>query len=24
VTFPAGLNCTWEILQDVEKHYTFE
>ena len=24
VTFPAGLKCTWEILKDVEKHYTFE
>jgi uncharacterized cupin superfamily protein len=21
VHFPAGLSCTWEILQDVEKHY---
>lgn len=24
VTFPAGMSCTWEILEDVEKHYTFE
>ncbi len=24
VTFPAGLSCTWEILEDVEKHYAFE
>jgi len=24
VTFPAGMSCTWEILKDVEKHYTFE
>jgi uncharacterized cupin superfamily protein len=24
VTFPAGMSCTWEITQDVEKHYTFE
>jgi uncharacterized protein len=24
VTFPAGMKCTWEILKDVEKHYTFE
>ncbi len=23
ITFPAGLSCTWEILEDVEKHYTF-
>lgn len=21
ITFPAGLNCTWKILEDVEKHY---
>ena len=21
VTFPKGLSCTWEILEDVEKHY---
>ena len=24
VTFPKGMSCTWEILQDVEKHYIFE
>jgi len=24
VTFPAGMSCTWEILEDVEKHYEFE
>ena len=24
ITFPAGMKCTWEILKDVEKHYTFE
>ena len=24
VTFPAGLSCTWEILEPVEKHYAFE
>jgi uncharacterized cupin superfamily protein len=24
VTFPAGMSCTWEILEDVEKHYNFE
>jgi uncharacterized cupin superfamily protein len=23
VTFPAGLSCTWEIRQDVRKHYRF-
>jgi len=23
VTFPKGMNCTWEILEDVEKHYDF-
>ena len=23
VTFPAGLSCTWEIRDDVEKHYDF-
>lgn len=21
VTFPAGLACTWEVLEPVEKHY---
>ena len=21
VTFPKGLSCTWEIIEDVEKHY---
>ena len=21
ITFPAGLRCTWQILEDVEKHY---
>ncbi|AGA91167.1 putative enzyme of the cupin superfamily [Thioflavicoccus mobilis 8321] len=21
ITFPAGLSCTWEIHQPVEKHY---
>ncbi|GMR07586.1 MAG: cupin domain-containing protein [Gammaproteobacteria bacterium] len=21
VTFPAGMKCTWEIIEDVEKHY---
>jgi uncharacterized cupin superfamily protein len=23
VTFPAGMSCTWEIRQDVRKHYRF-
>lgn len=23
VTFPAGLSCTWKILQPVRKHYNF-
>jgi uncharacterized cupin superfamily protein len=23
VTFPAGMSCTWKILQDVRKHYQF-
>jgi hypothetical protein len=23
VTFPAGMSCTWKILQDVRKHYYF-
>lgn len=23
VTFPAGMSCTWKILQDVRKHYHF-
>lgn len=23
VTFPQGMSCTWEIKQDVEKHYNF-
>jgi len=21
VTFPKGMQCTWEILENVEKHY---
>jgi len=24
VTFPAGLSCTWEIVEPVEKHYDFD
>jgi uncharacterized cupin superfamily protein len=23
VTFPAGMNCSWEIKQDIRKHYIF-
>lgn len=23
VTFPKGMSCTWEIKQDVKKHYNF-
>jgi uncharacterized protein len=23
VTFPAGMSCTWTIVKDVRKHYTF-
>jgi len=23
VTFPQGMSCTWEIRQDVKKHYNF-
>jgi len=23
VKFPKGMSCTWEILEDVEKHYEF-
>ncbi len=24
ITFPAGMKCTWEILEDVEKYYDFQ
>jgi hypothetical protein len=24
ITFPAGMSCTWEIIEDVEKHYSYE
>jgi uncharacterized protein len=24
VTFPAGMSCIWEIIQDVKKHYCFD
>jgi len=23
VIFPKGLKCTWEIIEDIEKHYKF-
>ena len=23
VTFPQGMSCTWQIRQDVRKHYKF-
>ncbi len=23
VIFPAGLSCTWEIIEDIVKHYQF-
>jgi len=23
VTFPAGMSCTWNVLQPVKKHYRF-
>jgi len=23
VSFPAGLHCTWHILEAIEKHYVF-
>lgn len=23
VTFPAGMTCTWEILEPIKKHYKF-
>ncbi|MCE2905779.1 MAG: cupin domain-containing protein [Anabaena sp. CoA2_C59] len=23
VTFPAGMSCTWEIISDVKKHFSF-
>jgi len=23
-TFPAGMSCTWDISQDIRKHYRFE
>lgn len=24
VTFPAGMNCTWEIRETIRKHYLFK
>jgi len=24
VTFPAGMSCTWDITEEVEKHYDFD
>ncbi|MEJ2143004.1 MAG: cupin domain-containing protein [Gammaproteobacteria bacterium] len=24
VTFPKGMNCTWEIREDIKKYYNFE
>lgn len=24
IIFPAGMQCTWEIHEDVEKHYAFD
>ncbi len=24
VTFPAGMSCTWDIREAIEKHYIFE
>lgn len=24
VTFPQGMECTWEIKEEVRKHYNFE
>ncbi len=23
IIFPAGMNCTWEIIEPVRKHYQF-
>ena len=23
ITFPEGMSCTWEIIEDLEKHYAF-
>ena len=24
VTFPAGMSCTWQVFDPVEKHYAFD
>lgn len=24
VTFPKGMSCTWDISEDIKKHYNFE
>ena len=24
VTFPKGMTCTWDIKEDIKKHYNFE
>ena len=24
ITFPQGMQCTWDITEDVEKHYDFQ
>ena len=24
ITFPKGMSCTWDILEDVEKYYDFQ
>jgi uncharacterized protein len=24
IRFPAGMSCTWEIIETVEKHYRFD
>ena len=24
VRFPAGLRCTWDVIEPVKKHYNFE
>jgi uncharacterized cupin superfamily protein len=24
VVFPAGMSCTWHVLEDLTKHYSFD
>lgn len=24
VTFPAGMSCSWQVIEPVRKHYTFD